>query len=140
MLRLFLPLTIAATLLAPLAVLAEDAPAAPATPAAPTAPMHKNNNRVGGTIASVDAAAKTVTLTHHNKSVVLSVPDGTKIYKIGERGKNGATGTWADLTVGAMISASITGDEAAPVAKEVHLRAPRTTPATMPATPAPATP
>ncbi len=135
MLRHFLTLTVAAALLAPLAASA-DTPAAPATPAAPTAPAApKPNNRMGGTISAVDAVKKTLTLTHHKKEMTVSVADDAKIYKAGERGKNGATGTWADLTVGTRVNVHTNGDETAPVANEVHIQAPKAATPAAPATP-----
>lgn len=127
MLRQLLPLTLAAALLAPLAASAQTPPPAPpAVPAAPAAPMApRNANRLNGKITAVDAAAKTVTLTHHKKATTLSVPDGTKIYKVGDTRKN-PTGTFADLTVDAHITARTNGDADKPVATEVHLQAPKT--------------
>jgi len=131
MLRQFLTLAVAATLFAPLAASAEDTPATPAppatTPAAPVAPAApKPHNHIGGKISAIDATAKTITVTHHKKDTVVTVAPDARIYKIGEHGKNGATGTFADLTVGSLVNAKITGDEAAPTATEVHLRAPQT--------------
>lgn len=135
-----LPLTLAAALLAPLAASAQTpaspVPAVPAVPAAPMAP--KNANRVNGKITSVDTVAKTVTLSRHKKTVTLSVPDGIKIFKIGERRK--PTGTFADLTVGAHIVARTNGDSDKPVATEVHLRAPKNAAPDAPAPPTAPTP
>ncbi len=63
MLRPFLTLTLAATLLAPLAASADDTPATPAPPAAPTAPAApaapKKHDHMGGKITAVDAVKKT---------------------------------------------------------------------------------
>ena len=99
---------------------------APATPAAPgDTPAPKKRNRVNGKISSIDAVAKTVTLMHGKKTTVLSVPDGTKIYKIGDA-KGQPTGTFADLTIDTPIAAATNGDEDAPVAKNIHIRAPKT--------------
>ncbi len=123
------PLTLAAALLTPLAASAQ----APTTPAAPSAPMApRNADRVNGKITAVDAAAKTVTLSHHKKTITLSVPDGAKIFKIGER--RNPTGTFTDLTVDARITARTNGDADKPVATQVHLQAPKNT---APAAPAP---
>ena len=97
---------------------------APGAPADPAAPAPKNKNHVAGKISAVDAAAKTITLTHGKKTVVLSVPDGTKIYKAGDA-KGQPTGAFADLAVDTRISASTNGDETAPVAKNIHIRAPK---------------
>lgn len=135
------PLTLAAALLAPLAASAQasSTPAAPAAPSAPMAP--KNANRVNGKITAVDAAAKTVTLSHHKKTITLSVPDGAKIFKIGER--RNPSGTFADLTVGARIMARTNGDADKPVATQVHFQAPKNAaPATpdAPIAPVPPTP
>lgn len=143
MLRQLIPLSLAAALLAPLAASAQvpaPAPAAPVAPAAPMAP--RNANRVNGKITAVDAAAKTVTLTRHKKTTTLSVPDGTKIYKVGDTRKN-PTGTFADLTVDAHITARTDGDADKPVASEVHLQVPKAAappaaPASPPVAPAPA--
>lgn len=131
MLRQLITLTLAAALLAPLAASAQTPPppAAPAAPAAPTAP--KKADRVNGKITAVDAAAKTVTLSHHKKTITLSVPDGAKIFKIGERRK--PSGTFADLTVGARIMARTNGDADKPVATQIHFQAPKNA---APATPA----
>ena len=146
MLRTFLPLALAATLFAPLAAFAEDAPAVPATPAAPTAPAQaKPHNHLGGKITAVDADKKTVTVTHHKKDTTLTLTSDAKIYKADDA-KGTPTGTFADLTVGTMINARITGDESAPTATEIHVRAPKAdknpnAPTTPPAaTPAPAAP
>ena len=143
MLSRLLPLALALTI-CPLTAFAQTPPAAhtpPAAqtpPAAPTPPASTDPSvapakhpHVGGKISAVDAAAKTITLMHHKKTVVVSVPDTAKIYKVGDA-KGQPTGTFADLTVDAQVSVSTKGDEAAPVAKSVHLRAPK--PAT-PATP-----
>lgn len=138
MLRHFLILAVAATLLAPLAASAEDAPVVPATPAAPTAPAApatpKKHDHIGGKISAVDATAKTITLTHHKKDTVITVATDAKIYKIGDA-KGSPTGTFADLTVGAQVNAHITGDEAAPTATVVHLRAPKVAAPAAPAIP-----
>jgi hypothetical protein len=119
MLRRFLPFALTAALLCPMAAFAQ-APAAPAP-----APTPKQNNRTSGKISAVDAVAKTVTLTRGKKTVTLSVPDGTKIYKVGDA-KGQPTGTFADLAVDTSISARTNGDATAPVATEVHIRAPKT--------------
>ncbi len=133
----FLPFALTAVLLCPVASFAQAptdptppvAPAvtpAPATPAAPgDTPAPKKRNRVNGKISSIDAAAKTITLTHGKKTTVLSVPDGTKIYKATDA-KGQPTGTFADLTIDTPITAATNGDEDAPVAKNVHIRAPKT--------------
>lgn len=97
---------------------------APGAPADPAAPAPKNKNHVAGKISAVDAAAKTITLSHGKKTVVLSVPDGTKIYKIGDA-KGQPTGTFADLVLDTRINANTNGDETAPVAKNIHIRAPK---------------
>ena len=137
MLRQLIPLTLAAALLAPLAASAQTAPppAPPAAPAAPAAPAPaRNANRLNGKITTVDAAAKTVTIRSHRMPVTVSVPDGVKIYKIGET-KGGATGTFADLTVGAHIAVRTNGDADKPVATEVHIQ-----PAHKASSPAPVAP
>ena len=140
MLRRLLPYALTAALLCPLGAFAQKAadptpPIAPSVPApavtpAPTdpaadAPAPKKRNRVNGKISAVDAAAKTVTLKHGKKTVVLSVPEGTKIYKPGDA-KGQPTGTFTDLTLDTPITAATNGDEAAPVAKNVHIRVPKT--------------
>lgn len=137
MLRRLLPFALTAALLCPLGAYAQKpasptppiapAPAvtpAPANPAADAAAPRKRS-RVNGKISSVDAAAKTVTLKRGEKTVVLSVPDGTKIFKPGDA-KGQPTGTFADLTLDTPITAATNGDDAAPVAKNVHIRAPKT--------------
>jgi len=136
MLRQLIPLTLAAVLMAPLGASAQTAPpAAPAAPAAPAPmPAPMNANHLNGKITSVNAAAKTVTVTAHKKLTTLSVPDGTKIYKIGDTRKN-PTGTFADLTVDTRITSRTNGDADKPVATEIHLRAAKG--AAVPATPAP---
>ena len=121
MLRSFLPLALATALLCPLAASAQTPPAAPAAPAL-TIPAHKPH--VNGKISVIDAAAKTVTLMHGQKMITLSVPDGTKIYKIGDA-KRTPTGTFADLLIDTPISARTNGDETALVAQEIHIRAPK---------------
>ena len=137
MLRHLLTLAVAATLLAPLTSFAEDAPVVPVAPAAPTAPAApvapKKHDHLGGKISAVDATAKTITLTHHKKITVVMVAADAKIYKIGDA-KGSPTGTFADLTVDALVSTHITGDETAPTATEVHLRAPKITAPVAPAT------
>lgn len=140
MLRHFIPLTLAAILLAPLAASAQaPAPATPPAPAAPATPA-PNANRLNGKITAVDAAAKTITVTVRKVETVLSVPDGTKIFKVGDTRKN-PTGTFADLTVDARITSRTNGDADKPVATEIHLRAAKGAAApAAPATPAPATP
>jgi len=141
MLRRLLPLALTAALFCPSAFAQTPTdttpPIASAAPAPPTAPgdvpAPKKHNHIGGKISSVDAAAKTITLTHGKKTVVLSVPDGTKIYKIGDA-KGQPTGTFADLVVDTRINATTNGDETAPVAKNIHIRAPKN--AAAPAAPA----
>ena len=134
MLRHLLTLAVAATLLAPLTSFAEGAPVVPATPATPAAPVApKKHDHLGGKISAVDATAKTITLTHHKKITVVTVAADAKIYKIGDA-KGSPTGTFADLTVGALVNTHITGDETAPTATEVHLRAPKITAPVAPAT------
>ena len=140
-----LPLTVAAALLPTLAASAQTPPATPvppAAPAAPAAPTARNANRVSGRITDVDATAKTVTVARGKKgkkTTTLSVPDGTKIYKIGER--RNPSGTFADLTVDAHIMARTNGDPDNPVATQIHLQAPKNAAPAAPATPpAPITP
>ncbi len=127
MTRRLLPIALTLTLLSPFAA-AQTAPASPAAPADPSAaaPAPKKRDHVGGKISAVDAAAKTVTLTHKKKTVVLSVPDTAKIYKPGDA-KGAPTGAFTDLTVDTMISAATDGSADAPTAKTVHIRAPKTT-------------
>lgn len=139
LLKRLLPLTLATALLAPLAASAQAPPPvppiAPAPPAAPMAP--KNASRVNGKITAIDAATKTVTVSRGKKgkkTTTLSVPDGTKIYKAGER--RNPSGTFADLTVDTMITARTNGDADKPVATQVHLQAPKNTAAADPAAPA----
>lgn len=117
-----LPLALTAALLCPMTAFAQTLPA----PSAPAAPMKKHSH-VGGKISAVDAAAKTITLTHGQRTVVLSVPDTAKIYKIGDP-KGQPTGTFSDLTLNTPISAATNGNEETPTAKSVHIRAPKTTP------------
>ncbi len=134
MLRRLLPFALTAALLCPLSAFAQtspdttppiaSAPGAPADPAAP-APAPKNKNHIAGKISAVDAAAKTITLTHGKKTTVLSVPDGTKIYKVGDA-KGQPTGTFTDLVIDTRINANTNGDDTAPVAKNIHIRAPKT--------------
>ncbi len=140
MLRRLLPFALTAALLCPSAFAQSptdptppiaSAPGAPADPAA--APAPKNHNHIGGKISAVDAAARTITLTHGKKTVVLAVPDGTKIYKVGDA-KGQPTGTFADLVLDTRINANTNGDETAPVAKNIHIRAPKN--AAAPAAPA----
>lgn len=134
MLRRLLPFALTAALLCPISAFAQTPtdptpPVAPAVQAAPTdpaaKPAPKARTRVSGKISSVDATAKTVTLTHGKKSVVLSVPDGTKIYKVGDA-KGSPTGTFADLVIDTSITSTFTGEETAPVAKAIHIRVPKT--------------
>jgi len=123
MLKIFLPLAVAATLFTPLAAFALDPP--PATPAAPTTPApaaHKN--RAGGKITAVDTDKKTVTVSHGGKDTTLTLASDVKIYKADDA-KGSPTGTFADLTVGTRINARVTGDEGALTATEVHIRAPK---------------
>ena len=137
MLRRLLPLALTAALFCPLGAFAQKAadptppiaPAAPAVTPAPTdpaadAPAPKKRPHVGGKISAIDAAAKTVTLKRGKKTVVLSVPDGTKIYKPGDA-KGQPTGTFAALTLDTRINAMTNGDDTAPVAKNIHIRAPK---------------
>ena len=139
MLRRLLPFALTAALLCPLGAFAQTptdptppiapsvpAPAVTPTPATPpdAMPAPKKRSHVGGKISAVDAAAKTVTLKHGKKTVVLSVPDTAKIYKPGDA-KGQPTGTFADLTLDTPITAATNGDEAAPVAKNVHIRVPK---------------
>ena len=137
MLRHLLTLAVAATLLAPLTSFAEGAPVVPATPAAPTAPAApvapKKHDHLGGKISAFDVTAKTITLTHHKKDTVVTIAADAKIYKIGDA-KGSPTGTFADLTVGALVNTHITGDETAPPATEVHRRAPKIVAPVAPAT------
>jgi len=136
MLRRLLPLALALTI-CPLTAFAQTPPAAQTPPVVQAPPASTDPSvapakhpHLGGKISAVDAAAKTITLVHHKKAVVVSIPDTAKIYKIGDT-KGQPTGTFADLTVDAQVSVSTKGDEATPVAKSVHLRAPKTaTPAT----------
>ena len=125
MLRRFLPLALALAI-CPLTLFAQTPPAAP-TPPASTDPSAapKKHPHVGGKISAVDAAAKTITLMHHKKTVVVSVPDTAKIYKVGDA-KGQPTGTFADLTIETPVTVSTEGDETAPIAKSVHIRAPKT--------------
>ena len=129
MLRRLLPLALTMTLFCPLAAFAQTPtnptpPIAPAVPGAPAATPAKKPH-VNGKISAVDAAAKTITLTHGKKTVVVSVPSAAKIYKIGDA-KGQPTGTFADLTVDTRVSVATEGDEAAPIAKNIHIRAPKT--------------
>lgn len=140
MLRHFLPLALAAALLAPLAASAQTAPTAPATPTAPTAPAApKPHNHVHGKITAVDADKKTVAISHHHKDTTLTLTSDVKIYKVGDV-KGNPTGTFADLTVGTMINAHVTGDETAPTANEIHVRAPKADKNPNPPTTPPAVP
>ena len=136
MLRRLLPLALTLTLFCPLAAFAQTPPAAPAPPAAadPATPPTTKKPHVNGKISAVDAAAKTITLTHGKKTVVVSVPDTTKIYKVGDA-KGQPTGTFADLTVDTRVAGATEGDETAPTAKNIHIRAPKTA-ADAPAAPA----
>ncbi len=116
----------------PLAAFAQTPPPAPAvpSPAAPPStdpvPAVKKHPHVNGKISAVDAAAKTITLSHGRKTIVVSVPDTAKIYKPSDA-KGQPTGTFADLTVDTRVNVNTAGDETAPVAKSVHIRAPKTT-------------
>ena len=129
--RRFLPLALTLTLLCPVAAFAQTPtdptpPIAPSVPGAPAAtPAPAKRPHVNGKISAVDAAAKTITLMHGKKTVVLSVPSGTKIYKVGDA-KGQPTGTFADLTVDTRVAVATEGDEAAPTAKNIHIRAPKT--------------
>ena len=124
MLRRLLPLVLALTI-CPLTAFAQTPPAAQAPPASadPSVAPAKHPH-LGGKISAVDAAAKTITLVHHKKAVVVSVPDTAKIYKIGDA-KGQPTGTFSDLVVDTRVNIATNGDETAPVAKSVHLRAPK---------------
>ena len=128
MLRRYLPFALALTV-CPLTLFAQTPPAtAPMPPVSAdpsVTPAPPKRPHVGGKISAVDAAAKTITLMHHKKAVVVSVPDTAKIYKIGDA-KGQPTGTFADLVVDAQVSVATEGDETAPVAKSIHLRAPKT--------------
>ncbi len=126
MLRRLLPFALIAALCPSAFAQAPTDPTPPvvSAPGDPTAPAPKPHNHVGGKVSAVDAAAKTITLTHGKKTVVLSVPDGTKIYKVGDA-KGQPTGTFADLVVDTRINANTNGDETAPVAKNIHIRAPK---------------
>jgi len=129
MLRHLLTLAAAATLLAPLAATADTTPAPPPAPSAvPTVPpvpaAPKKHDHLGGTITAVDATAKTITLTHRKKNTVIPVANDVKIYKADDA-KHAPTGTWADLTVGTVVSAKVGDDLAAPVATEIHIHAPK---------------
>ena len=155
MVRRLLPFAVTAvllcptTLLCPINVFAQTPPAAPVAPAPPaapappstspdpTAPTPAKKPHVNGKITAVDAAAKTITLNRGKRTVVLSVPDTTKIYKIGDE-KGSPTGTFADLVIDTRINAAIEGASDAPVAKTIHIRAPKTTGAPAPAPAAPA--
>ncbi len=130
MIKRLLPLALTAALLCPPAAFAQTPSIAPATPSdpAPAAAPMKKHNHVAGKISAVDAVAKTITLTHGKKTVVLSVPAAAKIYKISDP-KGQPTGTFSDLTVDTPVNASTDGSEEAPTAKSVHIRAPKTTPA-----------
>lgn len=128
MLRRLLPFALTAALLCPISAFAQTptdpTPPISSAPGAPADPTPKNHNHVAGKISAVDAAAKSITLTHGKKTVVLSVPDGTKIYKVGDA-KGQPTGTFVDLALDTRINASTNGDETAPVAKNIHIRAPK---------------
>jgi len=141
MLRQLIPLTLAAALLAPLSASAQTAPAPvpPAAPAAPAAPA-RSANRLNGRITAVDAAAKTVTIRSRRMPVTVSVPDGVKIYKIGEAKGAAPTGTFADLTVDTRIAVRTNGDADKPVATEVHIQPARKAGVPAPVPPAPDAP
>lgn len=127
--RRLLPLALTLTLFGPLAAFAQTPPVAQTSPAAtdPATPHAAKHNHVGGKISAVDAAAKTITLTHgKKKTTVVSVPDTAKIYKVGDA-KGQPTGTFADLTVDTRVNVATEGDETAPTAKSIHIRAPKTT-------------
>ncbi len=136
MLRRFLPLALTMTLFCPLAAFAQTPPAAPAAPAAtdPATPAPAKKPHVNGKISALDAAAKTITVMHGKKAVVVSVPDTTKIFKADDT-KRQPTGTFADLTVDMRVNIATEGDEAAPTAKSIHIRVPKTA-ADAPAAPA----
>ena len=129
--RRFLPWALGFAVLCPLAVLAQappnpTPPVAPAVPGAPadTMPAPKKHNRVAGKISATDAAAKTITLTHGKKSVVVSVPDTAKIFKTGDP-KGQPSGTFADLTVDTPVTVNTDGDAATPTAKTIHIHTPK---------------
>ena len=129
MLRRLLPFALTMTLFCPLAAFAQTPtdptpPVAPAVPGAPT-PAPAKRPHVNGKISAVDAATKTITLMHGKKTVVVSVPDTTKIYKVGDA-KGQPTGTFADLTVDTRVSVATEGDDTAPTAKNIHIRAAKT--------------
>ena len=77
--RSLFPLACALLALAPLASLAD----APAPTAAAAAPAAKPVNNIQGKIASLDATAKTITVTSHHgaNSSTFAWDDATKIYK-----------------------------------------------------------
>jgi Cu/Ag efflux protein CusF len=140
MLRRLMPFALTMTLFCPFAVFAQTPtdltpPVAPAVPGAPAAtPAPKKHNRAGGRISAVDAAAKTITLSRGKKTVVVSVPNTTKIFKVGDA-KGQPTGTFTDLTIDTRVNVMTDGNETAPTAKTIHIRAPKTT-AEAPAAPA----
>ncbi len=126
--RRLLPFALTLSVFCPLAALAQTPPAVPAPPPAaadPAAPPATKKPHVNGRISAVDAAAKTITVTHGKKTVVVSVPDTAKIYKAGDA-KGQPTGTFADLTVDTRVTVATSGDETAPTAKNIHIRAPKT--------------
>ena len=127
MYRRLLPFALTLAVFCPVAAFAQTPPAVPAPPAAttPAAPPAAKKPHLNGKISAVDAAAKTITLTHGKKTTVVSVPDTAKIYKVGDA-KGQPTGTFADLTVDTRVSVATEGDEATPTAKNVHIRAPKT--------------
>ncbi len=131
MLRRLLPFALTAALLCPMTAFAQAPAVQPPTaaPVNPIIPLPKKHSHVGGKISAVDAVAKTITLTHGKKNdqttLILSVPDGTKIYKVGDA-KGMPTGTFTDLTLDTRINAAVYGDEIISVAKTIHIHAPKT--------------
>ena len=134
--RRLLPLALTLAVFCPLAAFAQTPPVTPAPPAAtdPVAPPTTKRPHINGKISAVDAAAKTITLTHGKKTTVVSVPDTTKIYKIGDA-KGQPTGTFADLIIDTPVAVNTNGDETTPTAKNIHIRAPKTTAPAAPAVP-----
>jgi len=120
------PLALAATLLCPLAAHAQTptvpvAPSAPAAPVPPAAP--KKHSHIHGTITAVDAVARTVTVTTHHGPITLALTADAKIYKLHDIGGT-PTGTFTDLSVGALIGAHLFGDESALTTNEIHIFVP----------------
>ncbi len=136
--RRLLPFALTLSVFCPLAAFAQTPPVTGAPPAAadPATPPTTKKPHINGKISAVDAAAKTITLVHGKKTVVVSVPGTAKIYKVGDA-KGQSTGTFADLTVDTRVSVATEGDGTAPTAKNIHIRAPKTA---ADAPPAPAVP